>query len=194
MIWLAAFTNMRVETRHALEQHVHGHGDAGRVEYRDLGDAAASTYGEIIADLWNLGVDFAVVEHDIVIRGDVVDAFVDCPERYCAFPYVWTTNLGPALGCTRFRAELLDDCPDAALNASGISWRQFDYALIRRELARSGVYPHLHLPPVEHLNPDQKLLPPFDQMSLEEHLNALGFEVAADGLTATHHGGESAFR
>lgn len=187
---VCCFTSIRDETRHALESFF-----PGRVDYYDLGGAADTKYGEIIADNWGTGLAFAVVEHDIVIRADVADAFVDCPERYCAFPYDWETNCGPALGCTRFRAELLDEFPDAALNASGISWRQFDYALIRRELARKGVYPHVHLPPVEHLNPAKSpLLPPFNQMSLAEHLGALGFTIAEDGLTASHHGGESAFR
>lgn len=193
MIWLCAFTNLRGETLHALEQYVHGTRGAGRVELRDLGGADDSAYGEIIAELWELGLPLAVVEHDVVIRQDVVDAFVDCPEPYCAFVYQWTTNIGPALGCTRFRPELLDAYPDAARNAAGVGYRQFDHALIRRELARNGAYPHVHLPIVDHLNPAQQLVAPFDRLSLREHLGALGFTIADDGLTATHHGGKSAF-
>jgi hypothetical protein len=194
MRWLCAFTEIRPETRLALEQHVHGRRGAGQVEYRDLNGASDTAYGALVADLWELGLPFAVVEHDVVIRADVVEAFLTCPEAYCAFPYAWTTNVGPALGCTRFGTDLIDALPDAAVMCAGVSWRQFDHALIRRELARNGAYPHLHLPPVEHLNEAQRLVSPFDQMTLEEHLGALGFTVSGDGLTATHHGGESAFR
>ena len=62
---------------------------------------------------------FATFEHDVVIRPDIVEAFENCPEPWCEFPYAdichphcmesWRNSLG----CTRFRAELIAAVPDA---------------------------------------------------------------------------------
>lgn len=122
-------------------------------------------YGEVLALQWGFGEDFAVIEQDIVIRPDVVEAFANCPEAYCAFPYAWTTNVGPALGCTRFRADFLQRYPNAMqfVLDMHISYRQLDVVLMRRILAKQfGEQPHVHLPPVEHLNPLQRLRPDAD--------------------------------
>lgn len=178
-------SGIRPETRHALERHA-----PGCVDYRDVTDDPERAYGRIVAELWRAGTDFAVVEHDIVVRADVIEAFDECAELYCAFPYAWTTNVGPALGCTRFRGELLRGHPSAAAALPALPFRQVDYQLMRVELARvRGIRPHLHLPPVEHLNLSQQLLAPFDQLTLEEHLSALGWTIDPDGLTATYTGG-----
>lgn len=186
MIWLAPYTELRPETRAALTEHA----PASTIRFAPLDADDENGYGRLVASLWLSQVDFAVVEHDIVIRADVVEAFETCPELYCAFPYEWTTNVGPALGCTRFRRRLLYDLPHAAQDATCVGWKQFDYHLIRVELARKyGLYPHLHLPPVEHLNEAQKLVAPFDAYTVEEHVQQLGWEIADDGLTAVYRGG-----
>lgn len=122
-------------------------------------------YGRIIADYWKQGDDFAIVEPDIVIRKDVTHAFLNCECEYGCFPYAWTTNIGPALGCTWFRAAFLERYPTAVKEAlrEPISWRQFDVVLMRHVLARKyGEQPHVHLPAVEHLNEAKKLLPEAD--------------------------------
>lgn len=119
-------------------------------------------YGDALQGEWWRREGFAVVEPDIVIRPDVADAFIDCPEPYCAFPYPWLTDVGPALGCTRFRREFLEAFPTAMdeVQAEGVSWQQVDVVLMRHVLARKyGQQPHVHLPAVEHLNPAKQLLP-----------------------------------
>lgn len=130
----------------------------------EAGDPKA--YGLILQYYWELGEDFAVVEPDIVIREDVADAFRDCECLYGAFPYEWLTDVGPALGCTWFRSAFLQKHPDAMREvlAKNISWRQLDVVLMRHILAREyGEQPHVHLPPVEHLNEKKKLMPGANQ-------------------------------
>lgn len=121
---------------------------------------APKAYERIIREYWEAGEDFAVVEPDIVIREDVAEAFQLCPCKYGCFPYNWVTDVGPALGCTWFRSELLHQYPDAMAKVSSknISWKQLDVVLMRHVLAREyGEQPHVHLPAVQHLN--KPLLP-----------------------------------
>ena len=161
MILFCAYSDLRPETRDALI--VFGRNHDLRFEYVGDDDYA---YGRALERRWAHGVGFAVVEQDIVIRQDVVDAFDECPEPYCCFPYAWTTDIGPALGCTRFRSELLSAHPEAMRDAVATPsaygqpghWRQIDVYLMRRILRdRHGLQPHVHLPPVEHLNEAKRL-------------------------------------
>ena len=118
-------------------------------------------YGNVIARYWSEGKDFAVVEPDIVVRADVIDAFRTCPEGYCAFPYPWLTDIGPALGCTRFRHSFIAKYPTAVEEVirQNIAWNQFDVVFMRHILARKyGEQPHVHLPPVQHLNERKQLM------------------------------------
>lgn len=119
-------------------------------------------YGKILREVWEAGEDFAVVEPDIVIRKDVAEAFINCPCVYGCFPYNWLTDVGPALGCTWFRKEFLLKYPTAMqeVEAQNVNWRQLDVVLMRHILARKyNEQPHVHLPAVEHLNPNKQLLP-----------------------------------
>ena len=133
------------------------------------GDETA--YGRQIAKLWRQEESFAIVEPDIVIRGDVVDAFENCTCEYGAFPYPWKTNVGPALGCTWFRDSFITKYPSAVEQAGprSISWRQFDVVFMRHVLVRKyGEQPHVHLPPVVHLNEAKQLLPDADPTPMLE--------------------------
>lgn len=157
------FTDLRPETRRALLAYARGH--ALNFEYVGGSDTA---YCELLQKVWANGETFAIVEHDIVVNPDTIPGFEGCPDPYCAAPYAWTTQVGPALGCTRFRAELLEELPDAIHEVAAMpsNWgapghyRQLDVFLMRRVLRdRHGLQPHVHLPSVEHLNPKQALLP-----------------------------------
>lgn len=165
MIWLCAYTAAGVysETFTALEEHVP---DGDAVRLIDVGPDAY-LYGRLLGECWDYQSDLAVVEQDIVIRADVADAFASCEHDYCCFPYAWTTCVGPALGCTRFRKEFLARYPDAMRDALATPssyglpgyWKQLDVFLMRRILRdQHGEQPHVHLPPVEHLNPEQALI------------------------------------
>jgi len=128
-------------------------------------------YGKYLASVWAEGESFAVVEPDIVIRADVVDAFLCCDHGYCAFPYAWTTNVGPALGCTWFTSDFIGRFPNVMQEAvdHNVTFRQFDAVFMRWVLARKyRQQPHVHLPPVEHLNDAQRLLVDADPTPMME--------------------------
>lgn len=76
-------------------------------------------YWAALCDIWAKGEDFAIIEHDVICRPDVVEQFDACPEPWCTFGY--SSMCHPAcreawanqLGLTRFRAEVMAKCPDA---------------------------------------------------------------------------------
>ncbi len=134
--------------------------DAEQVLYTIMpGDDFA--YGQILKGHWNVGWDLCIVEPDIVVNPDTITGFRDCPEPYCAAPYAWTTDVGPALGCTRFKQEFMAKYPNVMRDAVGtnVTWRQLDVVIMRHILARDlGAQPHIH-EVVTHLNPLKQLLP-----------------------------------
>lgn len=136
------------------------------VDIRTLDPADDQAYGRELRYAWRdarLAYSaLAVVEPDIVVRPDVITAFLDDPADYLCFPYSWTTDVGCALGCTRFSAAFIKRYPNliADATATGVSWRQLDVVIMRHLLARRyGEQPKVCLPPVEHLNEAKKLLP-----------------------------------
>jgi hypothetical protein len=177
-------TNLRQETYRATRNWPN-------VTYRYVGDSETA-YSELVCELWEQGETFALVEHDIVVAKGMLDRLARCDQPMCAHPYEWTTNIGPALGCNRFSAQLLADFPDAANEAAAIdgghgagSWRTFDYWLTRTILEEKyGQVAHLHLPPVEHLNKEKQLLPIYRDRPLATHLRHVGYELSPDGHSA----------
>lgn len=130
-----------------------------------------TAYCELLAMLWAEGQDFVIVEHDVVPHHRVFREFTECPEPYCAFAYEVGLWVGPALGCSRFRTELLASVPDAMVRVASRPtnwgppghWRQLDVALLGWVLRdEEGLQPHVHLPPVEHLNEAKQLHPVFE--------------------------------
>lgn len=147
------------ETEEAIVQHWQSWGH--HWDFHVINPENPQHYGQILARYWEAGEDFAVVEPDIVIRPDVVDAFLNCECIYGCFPYAWLTDVGPALGCTWFRSPLLHEYPRLMREVAktGVGWRQLDVVLMRHQLARKHLeQPHVHLPAVEHLNPRKQLL------------------------------------
>lgn len=114
-------------------------------------------YYRLLAELWASGEDFMLVEHDMELLGGEADAFTACRSPWCTFPYegsqpIYTSRgrLNPppraprifrcALGCTRFRAELTAELPDAVAHMarkqhpwgdgfSSTHWRRLDSQL-----------------------------------------------------------------
>lgn len=119
-------------------------------------------YGRLLAANWNKGQSLAIVEQDIVVRPDIIEAFRNHPEGYICFPYPWRTDIGPALGCVRWSSEFMEAHPtvmDEAV-AQNVSYLQFDVVLMRHILVRRyGIQPTVLLPPAEHLNEAKALLP-----------------------------------
>jgi hypothetical protein len=112
----------------------------------------------------------ATFEHDVVLRPDVVEAFEDCPEPWCVFPYDDVCQNGTSwaprmedwrnqLGCTRFRAELVAAVPDALDGvpiansgvpiAIGWDWHSASDGLGNALRAKKYTH-HWHYPAVEH--------------------------------------------
>lgn len=153
---------LRDETQEAMDRLM-PFADWHRVE---LVTDDARAYGRILADAWAWCLarrsGLFVLEPDIVIRDDVRDAFIFCPEPYCAFPYELLTDVMPALGCTRFSAAFIWKYPNLMRDgvATRVGFRQFDIVVQRHMLVQQyGEQPHVHLPPVEHLNPEKRLRP-----------------------------------
>lgn len=154
------------------------------VEYRDT-SASDTAYAAFIMELWGDGDGFAIVEADMAFPPEALQRLVECERSYCAGVYPWSTQLGPALGFTKFGTSLLNNVN--VPNLSGTHYRQVDIAVLRLHLGRHHRrQPHLHLPPVQHLNPDQRLRPEFQHLTLAEHLAALGYEITDDGLSAEY--------
>lgn len=148
----------RVESRRALGKHWRR---PNELDFRLIEKGDDSAYPKILAELWAQKQDFAVVEPDIVIRADVAEEILHCDCQYGCFPYAWTTDVGAALGCTWFRSSFLEKYPNAMreVMAKNITWRQLDVVLMRHILARKyKEQPHIHLPPVVHLNEAKQLL------------------------------------
>jgi hypothetical protein len=140
------------DTRAALDA-------VGCVIYRDVSQSDTA-YADLVCELWARGDGFAIVEHDIVVRPDVIDAFEQHPAPYIAYPYRWGQAVGVALGCTRFSSDFLGRFPHAAELARRIPgtygpghWRQYDVWLMGAVLRDYyGVQPVGLLPAVEHRN------------------------------------------
>ncbi len=159
------------------------------VHYEYVGNDSLS-YGRLIHKLWASKRAVIIIEHDVLPDKQAFLEMLDCDGDYCAIPYPWTTNIGPALGCTRFTADFRKTYSDAADIAASTTWNQMDYMLMRVSLLRKhGQAPHLHLPPAQHLNPAQALVPPWDSWTVEEHLVSLGWRIDEGGRTATFVGG-----
>ena len=117
-------------------------------------------YWQVLGRWWeNCGRtrrDLMVVEHDVVVHGDVLRSFDECPEPLCAFTYWLGGSYGYGLGCTRFRRELIRVHPDAVDRAGHLTtdglpvvghWKRMD----TRMWQVLGP-PHVHEPPVKHLH------------------------------------------
>lgn len=199
MIWLCCYTTLRPETEKALHEHVPP-GDAVRL----LGVAHDETaYAHHLIESWDYAKGsksgLAIVEQDNILRADIAETFRVSPHGWVAYPYAWTTNVGPALGMTRFSGEFIARYPDAMREAASMSnagyymvgskppennptgaghWKQVGYLLTDRVLRDHGERPVVYLPRCEHLNEAQTLLPEVAEMTDVEHLARLGLEAA----------------
>lgn len=136
-----------------------------------------TAYWEALCDIWAKGETFAIIEHDVICRPDVVEQFDACPEPWCLFGYTpichpecqeaWRNQLG----LTRFRSELMAAVPDALTSIPDeVAYRQrrrdwhnlcdelagdkiagVDQLTLRPGSLRAAGYSHhWHFPPVRH--------------------------------------------
>ena len=120
--------------------------------------SSATAYYESLSRIWGEGETFATLEHDILCRPDIVEAFETCPEPWCVFGYsefcheacmdAWANELG----CTRFRAEVMEAVPDALSSIPEgplQDWHQVCDGL-GNNLRAAGFSHHWHFPVAEH--------------------------------------------
>lgn len=129
----------------------------------DVSASPDAYFGALYA-IWDRAESFALIEHDIICRPDVVEAFESCPEPWCVFGYddiccpgcmeAWRNELG----CTRFREELMLAVPDAvsAIPRDGWDWHNLCDGLGNR-LRAEGFTHHWHYPAVGHFHHGQKV-------------------------------------
>jgi len=108
------------------------------------GVAVDDGYWFLLDEFWRAGEDFAVIEHDIEIRADVLPAFEACRSPWCTFGYPTYDDFqgNPSratlsLGCVRFRSELMRLGPDLFDTFNSRHWSRLDVEIAVR----------LHLPP-----------------------------------------------
>jgi hypothetical protein len=164
---------LRKETHKALLAHCWPSAASVEILFESIVAGDDRAYGSILSGRWGTATErgdaLAIVEPDIVVRPDVIAEFLDNPAPYLCFPYAWTTNIGPALGCTRFSAAFIARYPTLMAEAqlTGVGWQQLDVVIMRRLLAdKYGEQPLVLLPPVEHLNERKRLLPDADPTPL----------------------------
>lgn len=132
---------------------------------RAYGHELEQAWADCLRDEWAL----AIVEPDIIVTPTVIAEFIHNEADYLCFPYEWLTNVGPALGCTRFSAAFIQRYPNLMREAVtyNVGWQQLDIVIMRRLLAQKyGEQPQVLLPPVTHLNPRKKLRPDADPTPL----------------------------
>lgn len=170
---------------HALEDFAPG---AERVDVS--GDDFA--YYDLLRDLWAMGEDFTVIEHDVAINPWALQRLESCGKPWCVAPYPIRLGLcRGGLGCTRFRGELSRRFPD--LLGEGFErqrigtwepryWQHLDYSLMVA-LTDVGIYWCSHMDtPVGHHHWDPEMGPPPGRCSC-------GSVVRAVCLGRRHHAG-----
>jgi len=116
-----------------------------------------AAYWRLLAEHWRQPGDLMVIEHDIGIHAGVVEGFAACREPWCAHPYLIGRQLIPALGCTRFTAQLKAAEPDLleVVGQDGTGglpakdWRRLDVRILDH-LRNRGYTRHEHPEPVKH--------------------------------------------
>jgi hypothetical protein len=108
------YTDLHPATVAALEPH------RERVELVEVSEEGA--YWRLFESLWQRGEDFILVEHDIEVGASTVETFDECPKAWCTATYRWRRREGyrgpadvilwHALGCVRYRAELMAQLPE----------------------------------------------------------------------------------
>lgn len=113
-------------------------------------------YWECMAEYWARGDNLTVIEHDVVCRPDVISHFAECPELWCLHAYhnhsdQDSENWRNALGCTRFRKEMVLAVPDAvsSIPEQHRDWRNLCDG-IGENLRAANFTHHWHQPPVVH--------------------------------------------
>ena len=128
----------------------------------DVSHSEVAYYGAL-RWMWERRETFAVLEHDVVCRPDIVRELEECPEPWCLCWYAdvchfecregWRNQLG----CTRFRKELIDAVPDALSSVSEDRWIWNNVCDALGENLRAAGFSHHWHGSVEHHRETHKI-------------------------------------
>lgn len=113
-------------------------------------------YSLFIADIWERGEGFALVEHDVAPWVGALSELAVCQEDWCMFRYAKAGGLSRGLGCTKFSDRLVREYPRLADAWRGTSWRMTDgtvgsaVAAVLRAEDSERMLPCYHTPSVAH--------------------------------------------
>lgn len=121
------------------------------------------SYCELLADLWQIGKSFIIVEHDIVVNETTIDELRACDHDWCAMPFPYRgEDFAYSLACTKFSAALIRRHPQLMERVAEMwddkhppkHWCRMD-AWIFGQLTHAGEQRHEHRfsEPVAHIGP-----------------------------------------
>lgn len=129
-------------------------------QWVDVAQSPNAYYAALTA-WWAQGATFMVIEHDVVCSPEIIAAFDACPEPWCLHQYDPVCPCGNpacreawrnALGCTRFRADLIAAVPDALTSIPPDNWDWHNVCDgLGNNLRAAGYTHHWHEPPVPHI-------------------------------------------
>lgn len=130
------------------------------VSFCDLDPNDYEAYWRVLTEWWERGQDFLVVEHDVEPVAGTFSSMDECPSTWCSSPYEIDTGVKVlALGCTRFRSELMEAYPEALRDAGEIQndsvslpkrhYKRLD-TRIASVLHAKRYHCHAHIPAVHH--------------------------------------------
>lgn len=125
----------------------------------EVDPADDSYYGRVLSAAWKRAasgaLDLIVIEHDVIVTREIIEAFAACSRMHCAFT-TWLGNCyDVSLGCVRYRWQLMRSDPALVTRARMIhddglgpdNWRRMD-----TRIARLVEPAHIHEPPAVHLH------------------------------------------
>lgn len=137
--------------------------DGVTAEYIDV-SGSRTAYHELFLRLWAEGSGFVNVEHDIVVRSGALSELWACAEPWCGFVYALSVGYDAYLGCAKFSDELVAGHPTVVAEIDQLpqlgmarEWGRLDTRLKQVLEDHYGLRIHKHWPPLEHLNPTQRI-------------------------------------
>lgn len=113
------------------------------------GDGA---YRLLMREIWEEGDTVIIIEHDILPWPGAIEELLLCQCVWGGYTYQTNGGLGVShmLGCAKLDQDLIAHTP--GLWDEPAHWSQLDQRLLFAARSK-GIEPHLHRPPVIHINP-----------------------------------------
>lgn len=113
-------------------------------------------YWRLLSELWHVGEDVIIVEHDCLPWPGALEELEACPAHWCSYTYAINGGYGihHAFGTTKLSGALMRKVPDVWRAADDRRWHTLDAQLCRAALL-AGETPHPHRPPIIHLKENE---------------------------------------